>query len=100
MTWAAQCGTVGRTEAKEIELRRIILFGVLLGAVGLVVGYLIFARGMGGEYVSISTLFQTPESVVGNLVDEATGVAEMRQNILIAGAVGLGLGVVAALVRR
>lgn len=80
-------------------MQRLIVFALVLGIVGLVVGYLIFGR-IGGEFVQISTLFQTPDNLLSSVVQDFAGITEIRQNILISGAVGAGLGIVAGLVRR
>lgn len=76
-------------------MKRVLVSAVVLGILGLVVGYLIFGR-VAGEYIPIQTVFRMPENFVGSLAQNITGVTDARRSILIAGAVGLGLGVVAS----
>jgi hypothetical protein len=78
-------------------LRRIILAIVVLGAVGLVVGYLIFARTPNG-YLSLKSLISPAKNVIDDLVKNVRGIPQIRQSILICGAVGGGLGLVIAAV--
>jgi hypothetical protein len=80
-------------------VQRIIGFALILGVIGLVVGYLIFGR-VAGEFIQISTLLQTPDNFLSSAVQNLAGINEARQNILISGAVGAGVGVVAGVIRR
>ena len=72
-------------------MKRIILLLIIVGIIGLAVGYLIFARTSSG-YVSIQALISPSKNVLDDLVKSVTGIKKMRQNILICGAVGAGLG--------
>ena len=76
-------------------MKRVLVSAVVFGIVGLVVGYLIFGR-VAGEYIPIQTIFRLPENMIGSMAQNITGVSDARQSIFIAGAVGLGLGVVAS----
>ena len=78
-------------------LRRIILAIILLGAVGLVVGYLIFAHTPGG-YLSLKSLLTPAKGLekLGELAKYRADVPQLRQSILICGAVGGGVGLLAA----
>ncbi len=78
-------------------LRRIILAIIVLGAIGLAVGYLIFARTPGG-YLSLKSLLSPATGLekLGELAKYRANVPQIRQNILICGAVGGGAGLVAA----
>ena len=78
-------------------LRRIILAIIMLGAVGLVVGYLIFARTPGG-YLSLKSLLTPAKGLekLGELAKYRADVPQLRQSILICGAVGGGAGLLAA----
>lgn len=80
-------------------MRRVVLLAVLLGAVGLVFGYLIFGR-MAGEYLSIESLVRPSQNVLQKLADSVLGIQRIRQNILISGGAGLVLGLVVGLVTR
>jgi hypothetical protein len=77
-------------------LRRIILAIIVLGAVGLVVGYLIFARKPDGGYLSLKSLLSPAKNVLDDLVKNVRGIPQVRQSILICGAVGGGIGLVTA----
>ncbi len=76
-------------------MKRLVIFAVVFGVLGLVIGYLIFGR-IAGEYVPIQHIFNIPDDLLGSVAQSITGVISVRQSILVAGAVGLGLGVVAA----
>ncbi len=76
-------------------MKRVLVSAIVFGIVGLVLGYLIFGR-VAGEYIPIQTVFRMPENFVGSFAQNVTGVTDARRSILIAGAVGLGLGVVAS----
>ena len=78
-------------------MKRIILLLLIVGIIGLAVGYLIFARTSSG-YVSIQVLLSPSKHVLDDLVKSVTGIKRMRQNILICGAVGAGAGLLLGLV--
>jgi hypothetical protein len=70
---------------------------LIVGIIGLAVGYLIFARTPSG-YVSIQVLVSPSKNVLDDLVRSVTGIKQIRQNILICGAVGAGVGLLLGLV--
>jgi len=72
-----------------------LVFGVL----GLVAGYLIFGR-VGGSFVPVTDLVQMPSSTFEEFGQAVRGIGEIRRNILISGAVGLGIGVLYGGVRK
>jgi len=77
---------------------RKILALVIVGAIlGLVAGYLIFARTQGG-YLSLKTLLRTSRGALDDLVRTIGGIQRIRQNILVSGAVGAGVGLILAVV--
>ena len=78
-------------------MKRIILLLIIVGIIGLAVGYLIFARTASG-YVSIGVLISPSKNVLDELVKSVTGIKQIRQNILICGAVGAGVGLLLGLV--
>ena len=78
-------------------MKRIILLLIIVGIIGLAVGYLIFARTASG-YVSIGVLISPSKNVLDELVKSVTGIKQIRQNILICGAVGAGAGLLLGLV--
>jgi hypothetical protein len=77
-------------------VKRIILMLVIVGIIGLAVGYLIFARTSSG-YISVQVLITPSKNLLDDLVKSVTGIKQVRQNILICGAVGAGLGLVLGL---
>ena len=70
---------------------RIVIFVVVVGAVGLVVGYLIFGR-VGGDYLSVKQILQSANNPLTDLAQSMLGIREARRNIWISGAIGAGLG--------
>jgi hypothetical protein len=78
-------------------MKRIILLLIIVGIIGLAVGYLIFARTSSG-YVSIQVLISPSKNVLDDLVKSVTGIKQIRRNILICGAVGAGVGLLLGLV--
>mgnify|MGYP006278402727 CR=1 FL=1 len=81
---------------------RIIVSAVLVGILGLGIGYLIFGR-IAGEFIPIDQLFRLPGEGIGGAVEgfvqNVTGIKEARQNILISGAVGLAVGAIVGVLR-
>ena len=77
-------------------MKRVILLLIVVGIIGLAVGYLIFARTPSG-YVSIQVLISPSKNVLDDLVKSVTGIKQIRQNILICGAVGAGVGLLLGL---
>jgi hypothetical protein len=77
-------------------MKRIILLLIVVGIIGLAVGYLIFARTSSG-YISIQVLISPSKNVLDDLVKSVTGIKQIRQNILICGAVGAGVGLLLGL---
>jgi hypothetical protein len=70
---------------------RIIALLIIFAVIGLAVGYLIFAR-TGSGYISVQVLVSPSKNVLDDLVKSVTGIKQVRQNILILGAVGAGVG--------
>lgn len=80
-------------------MRNVILLAIVFGVVGIVLGYLIFARApITGELIAVQNLVQPPEGFVGELVSEIRQLREIRRNILYTGAGGLVVGVVLGIV--
>lgn len=80
-------------------MRNVLLLAIVFGVVGLVIGYLIFARvPMTGELIAIGNLIQPPEGLVGNIVSELAQFREIRRNILFAGGGGVIVGVILGIV--
>ncbi len=80
-------------------MRNVILLGLVFGVVGLVLGYLIFARApITGELIAIRNLIDPPSGFVMNFFNELRQFAEIRRNILFTGAGGAIVGVVLGVV--
>jgi hypothetical protein len=81
--------------AQGVFMRNVILLGLVFGVVGLVLGYLIFARApVTGELIAIRNLIDPPRGLVGSIVSELSQFAEIRRNILFTGGGGVVVGVV------
>ena len=78
-------------------MTKVITWTISLAIVGLIVGYLIFGR-LGGEYLNLHTLISPAKNLLEDLAQSVTGVEAARTHILIAGAVGAGLGLLAGLI--
>ncbi len=72
---------------------RMIFCGLLLGSGGLVIGYLIFGH-VAGEFIEISSLLDPPRDFLEEIEETILGIRRIRQNILVSGAIGLGLGLI------
>ncbi|NBB90280.1 MAG: hypothetical protein GVY23_03620 [Spirochaetes bacterium] len=80
-------------------MRNQIGAALIFGLLGLTVGYLIFGR-VGGEFVAITDLIRLPDNIFQEFGEAFRGIREIRRNILISGAVGLGVGVLYSALRR
>jgi hypothetical protein len=76
-------------------MKKAIIWILVLGILGLIAGYLIFGT-MNGEYVSLKTIFGSTNKV-GAFFKDITGIARMKQNILIAGGIGALIGLIIGL---
>lgn len=75
-------------------MRNLIVLAVILGVIGLIVGYLIFARApVSGDLIEVKTLISPPDGLVGRVVEKVGNLAEIRRNILLCSAGGIVLGV-------
>ncbi|MFP4643612.1 MAG: hypothetical protein ACLFM0_04585 [Spirochaetales bacterium] len=72
---------------------RVISTAVVLGLVGLVFGYLVFAR-QGGGYINPLELFFPGQDVFSQFGDAVRGGGGIRNNVLAAGGVGALIGAV------
>ena len=80
-------------------MKRVILFSVLLGICGLILGYFLFGK-FAGEYVKVSTLISPPNNFFEDITQTVSGMKDMRQKILITGGGGVVLGVIISLFFR
>jgi len=68
-----------------------ILSVTAFAAVGLIAGYIFFGK-WGGDYVSLKTLFSFGGNRFENAFRSISGIEDMRNKILICGAVGAIVG--------
>ena len=80
-------------------MSKIISLAVIFGVVGIVVGYLIFARApVTGNLIAVGDLFRSPQNVLGRIVQDLGQFAVIRRNILFTGAGGVALGAIVGVV--
>lgn len=76
-------------------MKNVLLLMIVFGVVGLVVGYLIFARvPLTGELIAVPDLFARATDLVGQIVNDVLAIETIRRNILFAGAGGALIGVI------
>jgi hypothetical protein len=83
-------------------MKKVLMFGILLGAAGLCVGYLLFAEVM-GSYIPLSQLFNFSSGAEGmfkSAVNAVTGIDAIRMKILVSGGIGFFAGIGAGAVLR
>ena len=78
-------------------MKRTIILVIVLGILGLVIGYLFFARS-GDGYIEISRILSPSNKLLDKVGDALIGMKKIRQNILIAGGAGAGAGLIIGLV--
>ncbi len=78
---------------------KIIFYGLLLGGAGLVIGYLIFGH-VGGEFIPLDNLLNPPQDFLDEIQETITGIRQIRERILISGAIGLGFGILLGAILR
>ena len=81
-----------------IMIGRVISTAVVVGVVGLVVGYLVFAR-QGGGFINPLELFFPGQDVFSQFGDAVRGGERVRNNVLATGGVGALIGAVYQFVR-
>jgi hypothetical protein len=77
-------------------LKRTILLVIALGVLGLIVGYLFFAR-TGDGYIEISRVFAPSKKLLDKVGDALIGMEKIRQNIMISTVAGAGAGLIIGL---
>lgn len=84
---------------KRGRMKNVLLLAVVFGIVGLVIGYLIFARvPVTGELIAIRNLIEPPKNIVGEIFSELAQLREIRRNILYTGAGGVVVGAILGVV--
>lgn len=84
-------------------MKRIIRSVLLVGIVGLVAGYFIFAKS-GGHYINVMRLVLPSQNILQGIGNAVQGVEKIRLNILLCGAagalVGMGMGIAPRVITR
>ncbi|HEB29381.1 MAG TPA: hypothetical protein ENI15_00685 [Spirochaetes bacterium] len=80
-------------------MKRIIILVIAMGLLGLIIGYLFFARS-GGGYIEISRILSPSKKLLDKVGDALIGMKKIRQNIMIAGGAGAGAGLIIGLATR
>ena len=75
---------------------KTILSITVFAVLGLVVGYWFFGKNAGG-HVSVSTLFTFGGNAIERTFRSISGIEDMRNKILLCGAAGAVVGVLASL---
>lgn len=70
---------------------RKILSVLVFAAIGLVIGYAVFGK-VAGDYVSLKRVFSFGGNAVQNAFRSISGIEDIRNKILICGAVGALVG--------
>lgn len=74
--------------------QRTILSISAIAVFGLIVGYAIFGK-LGGEYVSLNTLFSFGGNALFRAFQSISGLEDMRNKILLCGLAGGVIGILA-----
>ena len=80
-------------------MKKLVLYVLFFGVLGLITGYLIFGK-FGGDYVHLKTIFSSSKSAIESFGRNISGIAKMKQNILVSGGIGGILGIIIATVRK
>lgn len=72
-------------------MSKTVLNIVIFAAIGLVLGYAFFGK-WGGDYVSLNTLFSFGGNKLQTAFRSISGIEDIRNKILICGAVGAAVG--------
>ncbi|MBN1410645.1 MAG: hypothetical protein JW969_07355 [Spirochaetales bacterium] len=79
-------------------MNKVLTLAILLGLVGLVVGYLIFAKGLGGDYINVMDLVMPGQNFLEDGIKAIAGYENIRFNILMCGLGGTVGGALIGLV--
>jgi len=79
-------------------MSKVIIIAVL-GIIGLAVGYALFGK-LGGEYVSLETLFSFGGNRLQGAFRSISGIEDMRNKVLLSGAAGGVVGLLLAFRRK
>jgi predicted tellurium resistance membrane protein TerC len=77
---------------------KILSTALLLGIIGLVVGYFLFGK-VGNSYIGLKALLMPSDSLLSQIGNTLRGVETIRQNILLSGGAGAVVGAVTGALR-
>lgn len=80
-------------------MKKLVIYILLFGIIGLIIGYLLFGK-MGGEYINVKVIFNSSKSAIESFGRNVSGLAKIKQNILISGGIGAVLGLVITFIRK
>lgn len=80
-------------------MNRLLVFALVFGIVGLVAGYVAFAR-VGGVQLSVMALVRMERGVADRLVRSALQIEQIRRQVLLSAATGAVAGIVLSLMGR
>ena len=83
---------------RERAMGKILSNALLLGIIGLVVGYFLFGK-VGNSYIGLKTLLMPSDSLLSQIGNTLRGVETIRQNILLSGGAGAVVGAVTGALR-
>jgi hypothetical protein len=72
---------------------------ILFAGIGLIVGYLQFAK-IGNDYVSLKAIFGFSKNSIESFGRGISGLTKIKQNILISGGVGAVIGFIISRIRK
>lgn len=74
-------------------MKKLIIYLLVFGVIGFVVGYFLFGK-IAGEYVSLGSLLDFSSGGLAKFGRKISGIEAIRKDILISGAVGAIIGVI------
>jgi hypothetical protein len=80
-------------------MKKTIIFALVFAVVGLIVGYILFGK-IAGEYASLKAIFGANGNAFESFGRKMSGLAQIKQNILASGGIGLVLGLIIRFVKK
>lgn len=74
-------------------MKKLILFIIIFGIIGLVIGYLFFGK-IAGDYINLKTIFSVSENALQSFGRKISGLEDIKKNILISGGIGGIIGII------
>ena len=80
-------------------MKKLLIYAILFGIIGLIVGYLLFGK-IGNDYINIKVIFSSSKNAIEAFGRNISGIAKIKQNILISSGIGAVLGLIITLIRK